>query len=46
MFENPEKKPLIAVTPMYDSKEERYVLKAAYMQMLEGLGAVRGNRCS
>ena len=40
MFENPEKKPLIAVTPMYDSKEERYVLKAAYMQMLEGLGAV------
>ena len=40
MFENPEKKPLIAVTPMHDSKEERYVLKAAYMQMLEGLGAV------
>ena len=40
MFENSEKKPLIAVTPMYDSKEERYVLKAAYMQMLEGLGAV------
>ena len=40
MFENPEKKPVIAVTPMYDSKEERYVLKAAYMQMLEGLGAL------
>ena len=40
MFEHPGKKPLIAVTPMYDSKEERYVLKGAYMQMLEGLGAV------
>ena len=40
MFENSEKKPLIAVTPMYDSKDERYVLKAAYMQMLEGLGAL------
>ena len=40
MFEHPRKKPLIAVTPMYDSKEERYVLKGAYMQMLEGLGAV------
>ena len=40
MFEYPEKKPRIAVTPMYDSKEERYVLKGAYMQMLEGLGAV------
>ena len=40
MFENPEKKPVIAVTPMYDPEEERYVLKAAYMQMLEGLGAL------
>ena len=40
MFENPEKKPVIAVTPMYDPEEARYVLKAAYMQMLEGLGAL------
>ena len=40
MFEHPTKKPLIAVTPMYDAKEEKYVLKGAYMQMLEGLGAV------
>ena len=40
MFEHPTKKPLIAVTPMYDAKEEKYVLKGAYMQMLEGLGAL------
>ena len=40
MFEHHEKKPVIAVTPMYDDVEERYVLKGAYMQMLEGLGAV------
>ena len=40
MFEHPVKKPLIAVTPMYDAKEEKYILKGAYMQMMEGLGAL------
>ena len=35
-----DRKPLIAVTPAYDVKEERYFLKADYMRMLEGLGAV------
>ena len=40
MSECKERKPVIAVTPMYDPGEERYTLKSAYMQMLEGLGAV------
>lgn len=40
MFDDTKKKPLIAVTPVYDAKEARYVLKGAYMQMLEGLGAL------
>ena len=40
MHEHPTKKPLIAVTPMYNAQEEKYVLKSAYMQMLEGLGAL------
>ena len=40
MHEHPTKKPLIAVTPMYSAQEEKYVLKSAYMQMLEGLGAL------
>ena len=35
-----ERTPLIAVTPVYDAQEERYALKGAYMQMLEGLGAL------
>ena len=40
MTDDPMKKPLIAVTPMYNAQEEKYVLKSAYMQMLEGLGAL------
>ena len=40
MFENPEKKPVIAVTPMYDGVLERYTLRGDYMQMLCGLGAL------
>ena len=35
-----EKKPVIAVTPMYDPNKERYNLRGDYIQMLEGLGAV------
>ena len=40
MTDNSKKKPLIAVTPVYDAQEERYVLKGAYTQMLEELGAL------
>lgn len=40
MAERRDKRPLIAITPMYDPKEARYTLKGDYMQMLEGLGAV------
>ena len=40
MTRNHDRKPLIAVTPMSNAREEKYVLKSAYMQMLEGLGAL------
>ena len=40
MTQNHDRMPLIAMTPMYNAQEEKYTLKGAYMQMLEGLGAL------
>ena len=40
MFEGTAKKPVIAVTPMYSSQNERYNLKGEYIRMLAEMGAV------